>query len=78
MSKLFQKVKERITNVTTAPPAAQQIIELPIDQKFVVCKNHFTISPKGNKAIIRTVITFMDKETERTCECGILYRRSLK
>lgn len=75
MSKLLQRVKDKINNV--APVSAQQIIELPIDQKFVVCKNHFTVSPKGAKAVIRTVINFIDNEKERTCECGILYRRTL-
>lgn len=74
MSALLQKLKQK-ASLTSSNSSAQQIIEVSADAKFVVCKNHFMISPKGVKTVVRTIINFMENETERTCECGIVYRK---
>lgn len=74
MSALLQKLKQKANLASST--SAQQIIEISADAKFVVCKNHFMVSPKGVKTVVRTVINFMSKETERTCECGIIYRKA--
>jgi hypothetical protein len=73
MSSLLQKLKQRSTQSSNS--SAQQIIEVSAEAKFVVCKNHFMISPKGVKTIVRTIINFIENEPERLCECGILYKK---
>lgn len=74
MSVLLQKLKQK-ANLASSNNSAQKVIEVLADAKFVVCKNHFIVSPKGAKTIVRTVINFMPNENERTCECGTIYKK---
>lgn len=76
MPSLLDRVKHKLNEASNAP-AKVAIVEIPKDAKHYVCKNHFNIDNKGKEVICRVMITFLPNEQSRTCECGILYKRSL-
>ena len=76
MSNLLNKLKDRLIESNQAP-IQSQVINIPRDAQHYVCKNHFNIDNKGREVICRTLITFLPNEISRTCECGIIYKRSL-
>ena len=76
MSSLLNKLKDRLIESNQAP-VQSTIVELPKDARHFVCKNHFNIDNKGREVTCRVLITFLHNEVSRTCECGIIYKRSL-
>lgn len=73
MSSLLQKLKEKAASAIANNEAT--VIQIPADAKAFVCKNHFTVSPKGKQVMIRTILSFLPNEKQRTCECGIIYKK---
>jgi len=74
MSSLLQKLKDK-ANIAASTKTEVTIVQIPADAKSFVCKNHFTVSPKGKQVIVRVVLSFLPNEKQRTCECGIIYKK---
>jgi len=74
MSTLLQKLKEKAF-LSASTKSEAQIVQIPADAKSFVCKNHFTVSPKGKQVVVRVVLSFLPNEKQRTCECGIIYKK---
>lgn len=72
MSNLLEKLKNKATSIV---PQEVEVVQIPSDAKSFVCKNHFTVSPKGKQVIVRVVLSFLPNEKQRTCQCGIIYKK---
>ena len=76
MPNLLNKLKDRLIESNSAP-VQSQVVNIPLSANHYVCKNHFNIDNKGMERICRVIINFLPNEISRTCECGIIYKRSL-
>lgn len=76
MPSLLNKLKDKIVE-SNSVPIQPHIIRISKDATHYVCKNHFNIDNKGKQVVTRVVINFIRNEVSRTCECGIIYERSL-
>jgi hypothetical protein len=73
MSSLLDKLKKKLNEAPAQ--ASAQIVEIPSHARTFVCKNHFNLNQKGQRVVTRVIITFLPNEHQRTCECGIIYKR---